>query len=326
MDFVETMKYIFKEDRIKNYLEKMTVVHLDDITKRGIRYTVVDEIPQTEIERLQVLFKKNIRYYQKGFNRYVIVYHRGIAKPEYKETTGLYVGATLDGDLVLPLNKEVNNFLIVGASGSGKSNLCKNLIKSAIYNHIQVTICNNKYDSEYDCFKGYCEVYKDVDKCVDIIHQTLLQCDRIAKKGLKTTPNLLIIDELYPFLTMKNKKEIYSELGLLLSRCRAADVHCLLICQKATVDVIPSLITANINHRIAMKVSSEQESINILHNTKAFHINEVGTGYYRCNDTFQLFKSPKFINDLVPRVQVPPIKPIVLDLTKTKPKEDGLLC
>lgn len=104
----------------------------------------------------------------------------------------------------------------------------------------------------------------------------------------------------------KDKKEIYNLIGKMLSRSRIAKINFILCSQRLTTEIIPSLITANIDIRVAMKTASAQESINILGVSDAFHIKESGVGIVNLNGQLKKFKAyyvdENRISDYIPKV------------------------
>lgn len=291
---IKYLTYAIEKDYIKDYLLKIGDTRFYKIDEHGIIYSVTNRISEQTLEDMETLFKRPFRYYEAGFNRYVKAYSHNIYKPSFTYTNGLYIGQTLEDILSLPIDTEQNNYLIVGTSGSGKSNITLNAIKSAIHNNIEVVICDNKNSKDYDSFKGSAKLYKSIEQCVSVIHSTIEECERRSIEDTCFKPKLLVIDEVFPFLTLKDKKDIYNTLALLLSRCRSVNIHVWIATQRATTEIIPSIITANISHRICLQTASEQESINVLQCGKAYRLDSVGEGYYRYNSKLIRFKAPKF--------------------------------
>ena len=93
---------------------------------------------------------------------------------------------------------------------------------------------------------------------------------------------LFFIDELFVVscLDKKHKDKIMNQLILVMSRCRSANAHIILICQKATSTILDTRIICNISCKIALKTSNKQESRNILDgDDRAFYIDNVGRGW-----------------------------------------------
>ena len=117
---------------------------------------------------------------------------------------------------------------------------------------------------------------------------------------------IVVVDELYPILMRKDKKEIYNLIGKMLSRSRIARVNFILCSQRLTTEIVPSLITVNIDIRVAMRTASVQESQNILGVSDAFHIKESGVGIVNLNGQLKKFKAyyvdENKIGDYIPKI------------------------
>lgn len=157
----------------------------------------------------------------------------------------------------------------------------------------------------------YVNVITDIDQCIDklyeidmLIENRLSQLRENKKAHLKRL--IVVIDELYPILMRKDKKEIYNLIGKMLSRSRIAKINFILCSQRLTTEIIPSLITANIDIRVAMKTASAQESINILGVSDAFHIKDSGVGIVNLNGSLKRFKAyyvdENKIGDYIPKI------------------------
>lgn len=195
---------------------------------------------------------------------------------------------------------------LAGTTGSGKSNLIASILLNLNCDKLYLDLKGGADNPLLD----YIEVITDIDDCIsklyeiDILIESRLSMLRENKKAhLKRL--VVIIDELYPILLMKNKKEVYSLIGKMLSRCRVAKVSFILCSQRLTTEIIPSLITANVDVRIAMRTASAQESINILGVSDAFYIKESGVGIVNLGQ-LKKFKAyyvdENKIGDYIPKV------------------------
>lgn len=158
----------------------------------------------------------------------------------------------------------------------------------------------------------YIEVITSINDCIsklyeidELIESRLSQLRENRKTNLKRL--IVVIDELYPVLMRKDKKEIYNLIGKMLSRSRIAKINFILCSQRLTTEIIPSLITANIDIRVAMKTASAQESINILGVSDAFYnIKESGIGIVNLNGQLKKFKAyyvnEDKIGDYIPKI------------------------
>ena len=75
---------------------------------------------------------------------------------------------------------------------------------------------------------------------------------------------LVLVDELYPFLALDNKKEVYATLADLMSRSAGAGVHFIISSQKTTSEIIPTFITENAGYRLGLRTGNAQGSLNII--------------------------------------------------------------
>ena len=201
------------------------------------------------------------------------------------------LGNGYDGLVTIPLNEETNNYLIIGASGSGKSCLAISIIKNLKDNDVEVWISDNKGSHDYDFLnlpmtKNVYDFMMMLDKFEDEVERRLA----IDKKH---KPLLYVIDEVFPIacLESKTKKNVFNKLALIMSRCRSANCHILIITQRATTDIIDPRLLANISNRICLATSSQQESINVLGDDTAFRIDTIGRGILSINGHFTEFQS-----------------------------------
>ncbi|WP_195455070.1 FtsK/SpoIIIE domain-containing protein [Turicibacter sanguinis] len=213
------------------------------------------------------------------------------------------IGMTRNGPLIVNLSSNTPHGLIGGTSGGGKSRLIKGLLLQLMENYdssqLKLVFLDNKGGVEGNTFLN-CEhfefisnsVYETVSYLGDLkneMESRLIQI-RNAKvtniidynNKFKDAPlpfKLIVLDELYPFLALKNKQKIYENLADLLSRGRAAGIHFLIATQKTTTDVLPSFISANTALIIGMKTRNSQESLNILSRPGLENINIKGRGF-----------------------------------------------
>ncbi len=170
-----------------------------------------------------------------------------------------------------------------------------------------VIICDNKQSTDYDKIGRYKDVklYKSLEDCIKVIDSLLKECEVRSKQGGKHKKILLVIDEIFPFLTFdsKVKKMAYNKLALLLSRCRSSNIFVWIAVQKATDTIVPNIITCNLGVRVCLRCSSDFESRYLLGNDLAYHINNKGVGYYCCNNQLEKFKFPKYHNSYLPLIQ-----------------------
>ena len=261
---------------------------------RYISYLVSANINEDKLNELEHILKHHCEILRKDYNFILKVFHYQLpkfAEYEFHQTNDLVLGIGYNGLARIPLNSETNNFIIVGASGSGKSCLAVGIIYNLIQNNVECWICDNKESFDYDFLDA--PLYKGVLDCIKIINKFELEIDKRMKQNKRHKPLLIVIDEIFPFLCLesKDRKRVMNQLALILSQCRSVNCHVMIICQRATTDIIDSKILANISNRICLQTSSKQESINVLSSDIAFNISTVGRGYLAINGKIKEFQS-----------------------------------
>ena len=203
-----------------------------------------------------------------------------------KSTLTLVVGHSLDGIFKLNLSDSLPHVLIGASTRAGKSRLIKSICLNVMENYtseqVQMIYCDQKGGVEARAFRD-CEHFVKISKNVGDTVKVFINLERELDERLKLfekkdVTNLVdynkkykklpfvfvIVDELYPFLMSKNKKEIYNILADLLSRSASVGIHFLLSSQKTTSEVIPTFITENTGYRIGLRTSNEQGSYNVI--------------------------------------------------------------
>ena len=203
-----------------------------------------------------------------------------------KSTLTLVVGHSLDGVFKLNLSDSLPHVLIGASTRAGKSRLIKSICLNIMENYdseqVQMIYCDQKGGVEARAFKD-CEHFTRISKNVNDTVKVFIDLERELDDRLKLfeekdVTNLVdynkkykklpfifvIVDELYPFLMSKNKKEIYGILADLLSRSASVGIHFVLSSQKTTGEVIPTFITENAGYRIGLRTSNEQGSYNVI--------------------------------------------------------------
>ena len=203
-----------------------------------------------------------------------------------KSTLTLVIGHSLDGVFKLNLSDSLPHVLIGASTRAGKSRLIKSICLNIMENYdseqVQIIYCDQKGGVEARAFKD-CEHFTRISKNVNDTVKVFIDLERELDDRLKLfeekdVTNLVdynkkykklpfifvIVDELYPFLMSKNKKEIYGILADLLSRSASVGIHFILSSQKTTGEVIPTFITENAGYRIGLRTSNEQGSYNVI--------------------------------------------------------------
>ena len=245
-------------------------------------------------------FKKRVELEMTKDFKYVVKVHKQHKKElsnryDFKvvevPTNELFItaGMTTNGPLNFNIS-QLPHVLLGATTGAGKSRLLKsilcNLIENYTPNQLQICYLDNKGTE--------CGAFKNVEHLVhrtNNIYSTVSYLDELAAEMMrrnrliegKNKTNIIdynkvvpvtdkipfrfvVVDELFPFLTLPSKERsmAYSKLGLLLSMSRSAGIHFLLSTQKCTTDILPSLITANCTIALGLRCRNAQESINAI--------------------------------------------------------------
>ena len=285
-----------KVEQIENILQCQIYNKKGKYFGRYTSYLAVDYVNTDKIPQLEYVLKTHIEVVKKDFNFIIKVYHKHCKLPtyvEYEPYNGkdLVLGIGFSGLIKVPMNSETNNYLICGCSGSGKSTLAIAIIKNLIDNDVEVIICDNKSSFDYDGLNA--PVHKGIEACLYQLDKFEVEIDKRMKENKRHAQKLLIIDEIFPFLTLdtKERKRVMNQLALILSKCRSVNCHVMIITQRATTDIIDSKILANISNRICLATSSKQESINVLNCDVAYDLEIKGRAYISINGKLQQFQS-----------------------------------
>lgn len=295
MNFSSFLSYLFFDDykpNIEYYLKCR--VSRSNYTESYIEYKISSTLDDKNIRQLEDTIKHHVEVIYKDFRYKVRVYHDLLsAKCDFRtvKSKELVLGEGYDGLVTIPLNEETNNYLIVGASGSGKSCLAISIIKNLKDNDVEVWISDNKGSHDYDFLQ--LPMTKNVYEFMVMLDRFEDEVERRLAIDKKHKPLLYVIDEVFPIacLESKTKKNVFNKLALIMSRCRSANCHILIITQRATTDIIDSRLMANISNRICLATSSQQESINVLGDDTAFRIETIGRGILSINGRFTEFQS-----------------------------------
>lgn len=181
----------------------------------------------------------------------------------------------------LTLNiKEMPHILIGGTTGGGKSVLLNGMITSLLFKHTPQTLNFVMIDPkkvELSIYEGLPHLLKpiitDPFKAVDALGYlcTLMErrYDIMAKKRVKTAeeiglPSIVVIIDEFSDLMIVSKKAVEAGIVRIAQLGRAAGIHLLISTQQPTVNVITSLIKANIACRIALKTATVNNSMVVL--------------------------------------------------------------
>ena len=242
------------------------------------------------------IFKNEVEIYETDYEYFVKVFTKKLKDvTEYpfevveikdKRTLSLVIGHSLDGIFKLNLSDSLPHLLIGASTRAGKSRLiksiCLNIMENYTPEQVQMIYCDQKGGVEarafrdckhfvkttknvYESIKVFTELEKELDRRLDLFEKRDVTNLVDYNKKYKNLPFIfVIIDELYPFLNLPKKKEVYNIIADLLSRSASVGIHFLLSSQKTTADVIPTFITENVGYRLGLRTANEQGSINVI--------------------------------------------------------------
>lgn len=267
-----------------------------------ISYLAKGHCNEDKVKELESIIKHHVEIKYDNYSYIIKVYLRDLPSfiPfEYNPSNDIYLGCSYDGKLKLSFS-DYTNIIVGGCTGSGKTNLISSIILNLNCKCIYIDNKGGADNPLLNVVECVTNISNGIDKLYDInntIERRLIQLRN--NKNTKLERIVIVLDELYPYtlLPSKERKEVYALIGTMLSRCRVAKVNFILCSQRLTTEIIPSLIMANIDVRICMKVASEQESINCIRRSDAFYIKEKGIGIVNLNGDIKTFKS-MFVDDV----------------------------
>lgn len=206
------------------------------------------------------------------------------------------VGKNIEGKIVTVDIAKMPHLLIAGTTGSGKSVLTNSIIMSILFNaspeEVKLILVDPK-QVEFPIYNGIphllipvvTEAKKAAGALGWAVTEMMKRYNMFANSGVrditeyneytKTQDNLsplpkivIIVDELAD-LMMAAPKEVEDSICRLAQLARAAGMHLVIATQSPRVDVITGLIKANIDSRIALRVSSQIDSSVILNTVGA---------------------------------------------------------
>lgn len=176
--------------------------------------------------------------------------------------------------------QDMPHILIGGTTGGGKSVLLNGIITSLLFKHTPETLNLVLIDPkqvELSIYKTLPHLLKpivtDPFKAIDTLGYL---CDlmeqryaMMARRGAKTAaelglPSIVVVIDEFSDLMLVSKKAVESGIVRIAQLGRAAGIHLIISTQQPTVNVITSLIKANISCRIALKTATVSNSMVIL--------------------------------------------------------------
>lgn len=215
----------------------------------------------------------------------------GKAFVESKAVLPIVIGQTISGATrVIDLAK-VPHLLIAGATKQGKTTCVKAIIASALQakgqSDLQILLIDPNR-KEFTPMKAYADLLnlcEEMSERYSLFEKAAAQNIRQYNESCEKMPDILVVIDEYSDLV---KKEYYDKdrldipkrmmecILLLAQRGGDAGIHLVLTTNRISKDVVTGLIKANIQTRIAFRVSSKEESIRIIDVPGAENLNGNG--------------------------------------------------
>lgn len=173
--------------------------------------------------------------------------------------------------------ESIDHHLVVGSSGSGKSNFMQQLNINFLFN-----LCNIKKMYMVDLKGGVelkrfekinkVEFVSDIHKLNKLLDDVIEDLKATQEEMLRTNTRktkeltLLIFDEVGAISAYPDKKlreEIFSKLSLIAMQGRSSSIFLFLFAQKMDASVLPNSMINNINSRVLLSTSSDY-NINLI--------------------------------------------------------------
>ena len=192
------------------------------------------------------------------------------------------IGRQSDG-LIAENFASIPSTLIVGTTGSGKSAFVKTLIVEMMQKYTPEQVRFAIYDSrrvDYGFLNSnpflIAPVYSDPSKATGLIQWSLVEARRRMNNldQIEKLPHVFIL--LDDFGEIAPSNDTISSLIQLFQIARRAKIHCWLVTSTPSSNVLPTDLKANINHKIAFRVSSKSISRIVLDDVGAEMLNVPG--------------------------------------------------
>jgi len=176
--------------------------------------------------------------------------------------------------------QEMPHILIGGTTGGGKSVLVNGMITSLLFKHTPETLNFIMIDPKQVELSIYntlphllkpiiTDPYKAIDALGYLCDLMEKRYSMMARKGVKTAaelglPSIVVVIDEFSDLMIVSKKAVEAGIVRIAQLGRAAGIHLIISTQQPTVNVITSLIKANISCRIALKTATVNNSMVVL--------------------------------------------------------------
>ena len=177
----------------------------------------------------------------------------------YKKDDKFKVALGLDEEdrvIIFDFDKD-KNLLVTGTSGSGKTNLFRNIIMNVLINYTDAKIIILDTQSiNYNDFANVCEVVNGKDDVIKKIKLLRREFEERVKNGNRERI-LVFIDEIYEMLEMDNSVD--EDINYLLSLGDKCNIHLIVSTDTLSNDDIVRIFTNNNTCKISFYMTTRGE-------------------------------------------------------------------
>ena len=177
----------------------------------------------------------------------------------YKKDDKFKVALGLDEEdrvIIFDFDKD-KNLLVTGTSGSGKTNLFRNIIMNVLINYTDTKIIILDTQSiNYNDFANVCEVVNGKDDVIKKIKLLRREFEERVKNGNRERI-LVFIDEIYEMLEMDNSVD--EDINYLLSLGDKCNIHLIVSTDTLSNDDIVRIFTNNNTCKISFYMTTRGE-------------------------------------------------------------------
>lgn len=206
----------------------------------------IDRISDNEIEIKVLNMKRDILTLKELLSMYK-------KDDKFKVTLGL---DEEDRVIIFDFDKD-KNLLVTGTSGSGKTNLFRNIIMNVLINYTDTKIIILDTQSiNYNDFANVCEVVNGKDDVIKKIKLLRREFEERVKNGNRERI-LVFIDEIYEILEMDNSVD--EDINYLLSLGDKCNIHLIVSTDTLSNDDIVRIFTNNNTCKISFYMTTRGE-------------------------------------------------------------------
>lgn len=206
------------------------------------------------------------------------------------------------------ITNEATHLLVAGTTGAGKSTVERGLINSLLYrgDAPSLVLIDPKCVDLWD-FQGMrnCVAYaSEVPEALAVLNRVCEIMDerykRMRAQGVKRCAErdiYVIIDELADLVLMN--KRIFEPLQRLLAKGRQALIHIYIFTQFVNVQVLPTLLRANVGTILCLRCATAHHSRMLIEQTGAETLPKYGEGFLKSSEGVERVVLPMIPEDAI---------------------------